>query len=236
MTDRESHPFGLYGIQDWKRNRESSDAGTKGRLHLWRIYDYPHVVMLYLHLYRIARDHPQIPTRVGAGEYLRRAHGTAMALFKYPLELAQWSPYETGLYNELVIEEVIEELDRARQTGKASELREHWRRKIQFFVSGKANLFASEYPFDTTGFEATHAFARSVLRGRAGGVPPAAGSVTRDEALRFARQQAALNLGCRGWLETAYYLLGSDYRGSGNGRYTLSYMSRWAAGRCLITP
>jgi hypothetical protein len=230
MTDRESHPFGLYGIQDWKRNRESSDPGTKGRLHLWRIYDYPHVVMLYLHLYRIARDHPQIPTRVGAGEYLRRAHGTAMALFKYPLELVQWSPYETGLYNELVIEEVIEELDRAGQAGKASELREHWRRKIQFFVSGKANLFASEYPFDTTGFEATHAFARSVLRGRAG-VPPVAGSVTRDEALRFARQQAALNLGCRGWLETAYYLLGSDYRGSGNGRYTLSYMSQmggWA--------
>jgi hypothetical protein len=231
MTDRESHPFGLYGIQDWKRNRESSDLGSKGRLHLWRIYDYPHVVMLYLHLYRIASDYPQIPTRVDAGEYLRRAHGTAMALFKYPLELVQWSPYETGLYNELVIEEVIEELDRAGQPGKASELREHWRRKIQFFVSGKANLFASEYPFDTTGFESTHAFARSVLRGTAVGVPPPAGFVTGDEALRFARQQADLNLGCRGWLETAYYLLGSDYRGSGNGRYTLSYMSQmggWA--------
>jgi hypothetical protein len=221
MTDAESHPFGLYGIQDWKRNRDSADAGSKGKLHLWRIYDYPHVVMLYLHLHRIARDNPQIPMRLSATEYLRRAHGTAMALFKYPLEIANWTPYETGLYNELVIEEVIRELDRAGQLDKAAELRRHWERKVAFFLSGKANLFASEYPFDTTGFEATHAFARYVLRG--GGASPELG---REAALRFAHQQAALNTGCRGWLETAYYLLGSDYRGSGNGRYTLSYMSQ----------
>ena len=50
--------------------------------------------------------------------------------------------------------------------------------------------------------------------------------VTPAAALRFAHQQAALNVGCRGWLETAYYLYGSDYRGGGNGRYTLSYMSQ----------
>ena len=229
MTDQESHPFGLYGIQDWKRNRDSQETGSKGRLHLWRIYDYPHVVMLYLQMHRLARDNPQIPMRLSAGEYLRRAHGTAMAIFKYPQELANWTPYETGLYNELVIEEVIRELDRAGEPAKAAELRQHWERKVAFFLSGKANLFASEYPFDTTGFEATHAFARYVLRGdgwRSGSPAPG-----RDVALQFAHQQAALNVGCRGWLETAYYLLGSDYRGSGNGRYTLSYMSQmggWA--------
>lgn len=223
MTDQESHPFGLYGIDDWKRNRDSPDPGPKGRTHLWRIYDYSHVVMLYLQLYRIASEHPEMRTRIGAAEYLRRAHGTAMALFKYPLELVKWSPYETGLYNELVIGEVIQELDRAGLTQQAAALREHWHRKIEFFVSGKANLFASEYPFDTTGFESTHAFARYVLRGT-GPVPGL--RVSREEALRFAHQQAALNIGCRGWLETAYYLLGSDYRGGGNGRYTLSYMSQ----------
>ena len=227
MTDQEAYPFAIYGIDDWKRNRESTDPGTKGRTHLWRIYDYPHVVMLYLQLYRIARDHPSIPTRISAAEYLRRAHGTAMALFKYPLELAKWSPYETGLYNELVIEEVIQELERAGKTQQAAELRQHWQKKIEFFVSGKANLFASEYPFDTTGFESTHAFARYVLRGSGpSGTPGPALKVGRDDALRFANQQAALNTGCRGWLETAYYLLGSDYRGGGNGRYTLSYMSQ----------
>ena len=231
MSDQESHPFGLYGIPDWKHLRDSPDPGPKGKLHLWRIYDYSHVVMLYLQLHRIARDNPDLPMRLGAAEYLRRAHGTAMALYKYPMELVQWSPYETGLYNELVIEEVIQELERAGQSVKAAELRAHWQRKIEFFVGGKANLFASEYPFDTTGFEATHAFARYVLRGGgAGGSSPAL-QVGREAALRFAHQQAALNVGCRGWLETAYYLLGSDYRGSGNGRYTLSYMSQmggWA--------
>jgi len=36
-TDAEHHPFGIYGIPDWKRNRESADEGTKGKLHIWRI-------------------------------------------------------------------------------------------------------------------------------------------------------------------------------------------------------
>jgi hypothetical protein len=43
--------------------------------------------------------------------------------------------------------------------------------------------------------------------------------------------QIQSNIACRGWLETAYYLYGSDYRASGNAAYTLSYMSQmggWA--------
>jgi hypothetical protein len=43
--------------------------------------------------------------------------------------------------------------------------------------------------------------------------------------------QMAANIFCRGWLETAYYYLGSDYRGGGGNGYTLSYMSQmggWA--------
>jgi hypothetical protein len=80
-TDRETYPHGVYGIQDWKRNRESADEGAKGKLHIWRIYDYPHVVMLYLHMARIARSYPEIRMRLPADEYLRRAHGTAMAFY-----------------------------------------------------------------------------------------------------------------------------------------------------------
>ena len=38
------------------------------------------------------------------------------------------------------------------------------------------------------------------------------GRVTRDEALRFMEGQLRLNIGCRGWLEPAYWLLGSDIR------------------------
>jgi hypothetical protein len=55
--------------------------------------------------------------------------------------------------------------------------------------------------------------------------------VKYDAAASFLEEQMKLNLACRGWLETAYYYLGSDYRGSGPSSYTLSYMAQmggWA--------
>src|SRR5437879_13774643 len=56
-------------------------------------------------------------------------------------------------------------------------------------------------------------------------------TVKYDDAAAFLEEQMRLNLACRGWLETAYYYLGSDYRGSGPSSYTLSYMAQmggWA--------
>jgi hypothetical protein len=50
--------------------------------------------------------------------------------------------------------------------------------------------------------------------------------VKYDDAKLFLDGQFALNVASRGWLETAYYDMGSDYRGSGNIAYTLSYMSQ----------
>src|ERR1043166_4568580 len=38
--------------------------------------------------------------------------------------------------------------------------------------------------------------------------------------------QLASNIFCRGWLEPAYYYLGSDYRSGGGNSFTLSYMSQ----------
>ena len=226
-TDQETYPYGIYGIHDWKSNRESPDNGPAGKLHLWRIYDYPHVILLYLSMYRIARDYPGLCKALAAEEYLQRAYGTALAYFTYPLQLKNWSPYGTGTYNELVIEELIEELDAAGRRDQARELRMHWETKVHQFVSGQTNLFGSEYPFDTTGFESTHAFARYALRH---GAERDLG-VDREQALAFLHRQIQLNVGCRGWPETAYYLYGSDIRGCGNAHYTLSYMSQmggWA--------
>jgi hypothetical protein len=71
-TTRESHPYAIYGILDWKRNRESSDPGPKGQQHFWRVYDYPHITLMYVSLYRIARDHPGVRTRLSAADYLER--------------------------------------------------------------------------------------------------------------------------------------------------------------------
>lgn len=158
-TEKEEYPFALYRIPDWKQNRESEDPDLKGKLHIWRIYDYPHIVLLYYSLYRIARDYPDMPLSQEAGVYLYRAARTADAMFTIPLELDGWSAYRTGLYNELVIEDVLRAL---KEEGMEEELRRlwrHWVRKVRYFALECTDVFGSEYPFDTTGFESTEALA-----------------------------------------------------------------------------
>ncbi|MEE3624578.1 DUF5695 domain-containing protein [Nitrospirillum sp. BR 11752] len=223
-TTEEDDSYALYGIPDWKKNRESADPGPKGRQHYWRPYDYPHIITMYLGLYRVATRYPTITTRLDAATYLERAYGTTRALFTIPMKIAEWSAYETGFYNEVVIPELIEALDAAGRTAQAAELRGHWVRKVAFFINGKPDLFGSEYPFDSTGFESTQALARYALD-HAGqpGFP-----VTRAAARRFADAQIAANLFCRGVIEPAYYYLGSDYRAAGGDAFTLTYMAQMA--------
>lgn len=229
MTPDEAYPYAVYGIPDWKENRTDEALGPEGQSHVWRIYDYPHVLLLYFNMYRIARHHPSIDTELSWQQYLRRAYGTAMAYYRYPLEIEDWSPYETGNYNELITPDLIEALESEGDSLRAFRLRRHWERKVDYFVSGKANLFASEYPYDPTGFESTHAFARYALahanRPERDALPF---DTTRAAARAFMRRQIRMNVGSRGWVEKAYYLYGSDYRGGGNASYTLSYMSQMA--------
>ncbi len=217
-TTAETYPYGIYGIPDWKHNRDSADLGPKGQLHIWRAYDYPHVIAMYFAMYRLARHHPQMTTRLGAGGYLDRATGTALAMFTVPLKTGDWSAYETGFYNEIVIPELIATLDAEGRHDDAQTLRAHWETKVRFFTTGAPDLFGSEYAFDSTGFESTQALARYALDHRVEGVSPAA-------AQRFSRTQMAANLFCRGVIEPAYYYLGSDYRAGGGDGFTLTYMS-----------
>ena len=229
-TTEETYSFGIYGIPDWKKNRESRDPGRNGRLHLWRVYDYPHVVLTYFSMFRAAKNHPEIRTALLAAEYLRRAYGTALAMFTVPLEIERWSAYETGFYNEVVMSDLIEELQAAGLAAEADQLRKHWERKVRFFVNGRPDLFRSEYAFDSTGFESTHALARyAVTHADAPGVTNS--GVTLEAARRFMEAQMSANLFCRGSIEPAYYYLGSDYRGRAGDAYTLTYMSQmggWA--------
>ncbi|HEX7051769.1 MAG TPA: DUF5695 domain-containing protein, partial [Longimicrobiales bacterium] len=238
-TTEETFAYGIYGIPDWKTDRESDDPGRDGRLHLWRIYDYPHIVLMYFSMYRVAKENPQIRTALPAVEYLKRAYGTALALFTIPWEIERWSAYGTGLYNERVIVALIDALDAAGMPDRAQRLRLHWERKVRSFVNGDQDLFRSEYAFDSTGFESTHALARYALahpeslRTRRDDdereeAPP---RDPVDDARRFMERQMAANLFCRGTIEPAYYYLGSDYRGGAGDRYTLTYMSQlggWA--------
>lgn len=232
-TTDETFEYGIYGIPDWKTNRESANHGPKGRQHLWRIYDYPHVTLMYFGMYRVAKQHPEIHTALDTREYLKRAYGTAVAMFTVPLEITRWSAYETGLYNELVIVELLRALEDEGMEERARRLQIHWERKVRTFVRGDVDLFRSEYAFDSTGFESTHALAKYAMEHldemNADNLDEDDGrprQITREEARKFMDAQMAANLFCRGTIEPAYYYLGSDYRGGGGDRYTLTYMSQ----------
>ena len=225
QTTEEPYPYGVYGIPDWKQNRGSDDPGRDGRRHLWRVYDYPHVIQMYFGMYRVAKNHPQIKTELAADEYLRRAFGTAKAMFTVPMEIEGWSAYNTGFYNELVIVDLIAELEAADMQEEAGTLRGFWDRKVKAFVNRDQDLFRSEYAFDSTGFESTHALAKWALE-HADSPEEEQTGIPLENARRFMEKQMAANLFCRGWIEPAYYYLGSDYRGGAGDAYVLTYMSQ----------
>jgi hypothetical protein len=229
-TTSEEYAYAIYGIPDWKQNRDSRDPGRNGRRHIWRIYDYPHIALMYFGMYRVAKHHPEIHTALGATEYLRRAYGTAVAMFTIPFEVERWSAYQTGLYNELVIPDVIAALDEEGLRDQAERLRAHWERKVRSFIGERPDLFRSEYAFDSTGFESTHALAKYALEhatefARERPANERAPAISPATLRQFLEQEIQANIFCRGWLEPAYYLYGSDYRGSGGSSYTLTYMS-----------
>jgi len=58
---------------------------------------------MYFSMYRIARDYPGIKMKLDRATYLERAYGTALGMFIIPMRVTNWSAYETGFYNELVI-------------------------------------------------------------------------------------------------------------------------------------
>jgi len=148
-----------------------------------------------------------------------------------PMEIVKWSAYETGTYNELVIPDLIGVLEQNGMTDEAEKLRAHWETKAAFFINQHPDLFQSEYPFDSTGFESTHALARyAVQRLQDPKATEFRKLVNSSDATDFLEEQMRLNVAARG-TEPAYFWMGSDYRASGNTAYTLSYMSQmggWA--------
>jgi hypothetical protein len=238
-TDKEPYPYAIYGIPNWKVNRDSPKDDPSGKKHVWRIYDYPHIVLLYYNMYRVAKLYPEMPKYLDKDAYLERAFGTAKAFFTVPLDVVKWSAYETGTYNEVVIPDLIDALYENDHKDQGDWLKAAWEKKVKHFINDHPYLFGSEYPFDSTGFESTEAFAKYAMTRVSHPGKTAAGesedvfnqTVKYEDAVSFLEEQMKLNLACRGWLETAYYYLGSDYRGGGPSNYTLSYMAQmggWA--------
>ena len=217
MTNREKYPYAIYGVPNFHANRASPDEGRNGQAHVWRIYDYPHIVMLYFRMYEIAKFYPSMVTHLDAPGYLERAYRTAIAYWTVPSDVEKWSADAVGTMNEAIIPDVIDALEREGKVDWARDLRSHWEGKIDRFVNHTPNLYGSEFAFDSTGFESTGAFAKY---GRTHTIP----GITPEAMKRFDDFQLSLDMADRGWLETTYYQLGSDYRG--NLSYLLSYMSQ----------
>ena len=222
-TDQEKpYEYGVYGTPNWYINRHQDLRETQtdyklGTIRTWRTYDYPHVTMLWWEMYKIARDYPELVSYAPADTLLERAYRTASAFFRYPKELLgeYYEPFKWGDYNELIIPDIIDELERKGRKDAALELREQWERKYRYFVYEDRYPYRSEYAADRTAFESTYALARYGLRN---GLDPAA---ARD----FMERQHYANLACRGVLENQWFLLGSDFFSSSDWS-AMSYMAR----------
>jgi len=228
-TDAEKpYPYGVYGTPEWYTNRspERRAAYTDrdlDREHVWRSYDYPHVIMLYFHMYEIAKLYPELSTYLDATGYLRRAFGTARAFYTYPYEIYPdyYETYKWGLYNELIVLKLIAALEEEGLENQAEYLRSEWERKVKYFVYDDEYPLRSEYAFDRTAFESSYALAKygathdmapdrhlwwDVQKEKWYSHP----LVRREDARAFMDRQLLGNLAVRGWLETSYYQLGAD--------------------------
>lgn len=242
-TDREEpYPYGIYGTPNWMVNRDPLlRAGVKDRnldkMNIWRSYDYPHVIMLYYHMFQIADLYPDLVNYLDSEGYLERAWQTARAYFIYPYEILPWyDTYKWGCYNEVVIESLIGSLEEKGRQTEADWLRNEYEKKVKYFIYDDKYPYRSEYSIDRTAFESSYAFARY---GALNEMRPDSNLwydvklkkwwshpvVSKDSALSFMLKQNFAGLAVRGWLETKYFLLGSDFTLSSD-RSCLSYMAR----------
>jgi hypothetical protein len=214
----ETYAYGVYGIDDWHELRASDT------LSLGRTYDYPHIVDMWFGMYKVAKYNPQITTASAATNYLEAAWGTALALYT----VAGAGPSTPGLMSEVVFPDLLDALHKEGMTNEEAQLRPYWESKVGFYTTGNPNLFGSEYGFDSTGFEATEAFAKYALT-RAGSdaaMGSANPSLFVQETEQFMHTEVTANMFDRGFLETAYYHYGSDFRAGGSDNYCLSYMTQ----------
>jgi hypothetical protein len=241
-TDKETpYPYGIYGVPNWLVSRDPIQrAGTSNsnldKMKIWRAYDYPHIVMLYDQMYEIAKKYPGLTKYLDAAGYLERAYQTARAFYTYPYEILPWYEiYKWGYYNELVILDLIASLEKEGFKDKADWLRAEWEKKVKYFVYDDKYPFRSEYAIDRTAFESSYALAKygattemepdtNLWRDKKSLKWYSHPVVKKDDARKFMDRQLYAGLAVRGWLETAYYLLGADFTASSD-TGSMSYMA-----------
>ena len=243
-TDKETpFPYGVYGTPNWfmNRNHDLRVTYTEYRLdrpRLWRTYDYAHMVMLYWHMYQIAKLYPEKSKFMNADQYLEVAYGTAKAYFTYPTELLgeYYEPFKWGCYNELVIPDLIDELVSKGFPQKAAELRKEWEKKAKYFIYDDRYPYRSEYALDRTAFESTYFLAKyGVLNDMKPDVNLwfdhntekwySHSVVTKAAARDFMERQHFAGVACRGYLEKQYFTFGGSFNRSSDGSVQC-YMAR----------
>src|SRR5436190_6203558 len=82
----------------------------------------------------LAKLYPSMTKYLDKEGYLERAFGTAKAFFTVPMDIVQWSAYETGTYNELVIPDLIDALNENGHKDQADWLKTAWEKKVKHFI------------------------------------------------------------------------------------------------------
>ncbi len=255
------YPYGIYGADSWQQNRftdrdpldkQVSRPGGPSACRMWRTFDYTTYFAMYFNMYRIAKQNPGAVKYLDAKGYLARAYGTARAFFEVPGNIRMeggWSftgwvywSYTIGNFHEKCLLPLIAALEAEGQPDEAAYLRGEWEKKVKYFVYDDVYPWVSEMPVDSTAFESTYAVSRYALtqplqpdeklwQDRNSGRWFSHPAIDKAKHRDFLQRQSLANLACRGSIEPAYYLLGSDLRGCGESFYMLSYMSQmggWA--------
>jgi len=218
-----------------------------GKERMWRTFDYTTYIMLYYNMYLIAKSYPHLVNYLDANSYLERAFGTSKAFFEVPYSIYMlgkplWShqgfsdwAYKLGNFHEKYIVDLIKALIHEELTDKAYWLKNEWEKKVKYFIYDDPSPFGSEFVFDRTAFESTHAIARYAIENP---MQPDENlwydknrkkwyshpEVNPEDSYDFLERQIKANIAMRGWLETSYYYLGSARVGGS----TLDYMSQMA--------
>jgi len=229
-TDKElPYPYGIYSVPNWFISRDKFlFAGIRNSglnmMNIWRNYDYPHIVMLYYHMFQIAEYYPEKVKYLDAKGYLERAYQTAKAYFIYPYEIYPWEDtYKWGIMNELIILPLIADLERYGRNEDADWLRKEWEKKVKYFVYDDKYPYHSEYCTGGTALSSSYAFAKY---GTLNSMKPDKNlwydqnlkkwwshpDVKPEDSRLFMDRQFLANFATRGCLIPAYYNLGTTPR------------------------
>ncbi len=249
-TDKElPNPYGIYSVPNWQISRDKLRfAGIRNnnldKMNICRNYDYPHIVMLYYHLFQIAEYYPEKVKYLDAEGYLERAFQTAKAYFTYPYEIYPWEDtYKWGIMNEVIILPLIADLERCGRKEDAAWLRSEWEKKVKYFVYDDKYPYNSEYSVGGTALASTYNLAKY---GTLNAMKPDTNlwydknlkkwwshpEVKQEDSRLFMDRQFQANLAHRGTVIPAYFNLGTTaalcYRTRLGGRGVLDYGIQFA--------